>query len=252
MCIDSRLEMSRQNFYQEEIEQSMRAFSDICVDDANKLAELYLKGEQLGITIDQSEVRKQFKELEELIKSIALSQKHHQHIITTSNQAESERREFESSISSVADLTNFEEVNTNLATRLDAFKPAKRRVVEDSAGFIREAMDAIKSAEDRLKRSRGSIEVVDNSQESVMRKKNLICPLTKKQFVNPVANKFCGHNYEKDAIENAIRQSERAFLCPYNCANERPVELSHLQPNDEISALLSRTGRLDNDDDESD
>ena len=232
--------MARNSFHSLEIEQSMRALCKLCVDDANRLAEWLLKGERIGVPINQSEIKKQFRELEDILKSISLSQKKHDYIVQESENADAQRREIEQEITSHEDLSKFDEVEQNLANRLEAFSASKRRRPgEEIQADIKNALEAIKSAEGRVKRSRGSIELVSGCESLTIAKHNLICPLTKKQFVNRVLNQFCRHSYEKEAIENAIANSDRGILCPYNCNNKRAIQLSHLLPDEEKLAALN-------------
>jgi len=68
---------------------------------------------------------------------------------------------------------------------------------------------------------------------------NTKCPYTAKEMVNPVQNKLCGHNYEKDAIITFINQKGPRARCPVGgCKNEQPLHEDQLVEDRELKQYI--------------
>ena len=227
--------------FSDSVLQSMKSLAHFCVEDANKLAEWHLRGERAGVQIAQSQVREQFKELNDILNNLQMISLQQNFFNEQTTKADEARRQLEADVDNLEDLKLFEDIGNDLKTNLDGFVLPKRK--SHPAAFLKNAMDSVKSAEMRLKRTRDSLQVVSGNTLST---EEHFCPFTKKKFVDPVMNQFCFHNYERQAVEELISSnSERHIRCPYNCKNKRGIELEHLIANERLKKLVNNEGEDD-------
>ncbi|XP_053377926.1 uncharacterized protein LOC123528457 isoform X1 [Mercenaria mercenaria] len=84
----------------------------------------------------------------------------------------------------------------------------------------------------------------DMDVEMTQEKVNTRCPYTGMEMVYPVRNKHCGHNYDKDGIQQYIKQRKKKAKCPLGgCSNEKPIEMSDLEENKELKRYIERMNR---------
>lgn len=85
----------------------------------------------------------------------------------------------------------------------------------------------------------------DNMDEDIViaqaPEESIICPLTRKQMVQPVRSKKCNHSYGKTAIIQHIRSRPRAKCPVVGCANV--VTEKDLEPNSSLAFRIKRLER---------
>lgn len=85
--------------------------------------------------------------------------------------------------------------------------------------------------------TQGSDEDVEMTEEKV----NTQCVYTGMEMVHPVRNKHCGHNYDKEGIQQYIKRRKEKAMCPRGgCLNEKPLEMSDLEDNKELKRYIER------------
>lgn len=70
------------------------------------------------------------------------------------------------------------------------------------------------------------------------------CPYTGMDMVNPVTNKHCGHNYDRDGILEYVSKRKNKARCPLGgCTNEKPIVMSDLVDNAALKKYIERMNR---------
>eukprot|EP00105_Crassostrea_gigas_P009268 XP_011424153.1 PREDICTED: E3 SUMO-protein ligase NSE2 [Crassostrea gigas] len=70
---------------------------------------------------------------------------------------------------------------------------------------------------------------------------NTRCPYTGKDMVNPVTNKHCKHNYDRDGIYYYIKIKKNKAKCPVGgCMNENPIKKEDLVENKELKRYIEK------------
>ncbi|XP_055997156.1 E3 SUMO-protein ligase NSE2-like [Ostrea edulis] len=70
---------------------------------------------------------------------------------------------------------------------------------------------------------------------------NTRCPYTGKDMVNPVTNKHCEHNYDREGILHYIKTKKNRAKCPVaGCMNENPIQKDDLVENKELRRYIER------------
>lgn len=69
------------------------------------------------------------------------------------------------------------------------------------------------------------------------------CPISQAEMADPVKNKICGHNYEKKAVAEIMRQ-RRGAKCPVTgCHNKQSLAQKDLVENRELKSYIERRNR---------
>ena len=225
------------------IEQAIshvRRIAQHCVDDANQLVDLHLEGERLGVPIHQPTVKKQFAELNDILKRLKAQDHRISYMLSEIPNEELALRNVQSEISSPDELPALFRLETKLESKFEAMKKkkTKQRTSSMNTDYLKSATDAVDAAWNKLKRTANDLEIVGNEDEFC--DQSIICPFTGKMFVNPVMNQLCRHTYEKDAVEQLLTTADRPLMCPYNCRSKRPILLEHLLENKKMKRFLRR------------
>ncbi|XP_041361325.1 E3 SUMO-protein ligase NSE2-like [Gigantopelta aegis] len=70
------------------------------------------------------------------------------------------------------------------------------------------------------------------------------CPYTGQDMVHPVTNRHCGHNYDRDGINEYIKRRGKRAKCPVTgCANTVPIEAADLEDNKELKRYIEKMNR---------
>ncbi|KAL5013466.1 hypothetical protein ScPMuIL_007736 [Solemya velum] len=73
---------------------------------------------------------------------------------------------------------------------------------------------------------------------------NTRCPYTGKEMKIPVRNKICNHNYDKDGIQQYMKNRGRKAKCPVSgCGNTKPVDAGDLEENKELKRFIERKNK---------
>jgi len=82
---------------------------------------------------------------------------------------------------------------------------------------------------------------VDDDLAITQSKLNTRCPYTGQEMVDPVKNTHCGHSYERSGILTLISHRGQRARCPVSgCANEKALQESDLQTNDELKRFIEK------------
>eukprot|EP00055_Hartaetosiga_balthica_P005340 m.15513 g.15513 ORF g.15513 m.15513 type:complete len:213 (-) comp4487_c0_seq1:265-903(-) len=73
---------------------------------------------------------------------------------------------------------------------------------------------------------------------------SLKCPLTTKEFVNPIQSKKCGHTFEASAVESYIARKGK-FNCPVQGCKHREVSLRNISTDFRSDKRMRRLLNLD-------
>ena len=236
----------------EQATSHIRRIAQHCVDDANQLADLHLEGERLGLAIHQPTVKKQFAELNDIIKTLKAQDHRISNMLAEIPNDEMALRNVQAEITSPDQLAALFTLETKLDSKFEEMKKKKRkqRTTSMNTDYLKSASDAIDMAWHKLRRTANDLEILGNENE--FSEESIICPFTGKIFVDPVMNQFCRHTYEKEAVEQLLATAERPLSCPYNCRNSRPILLEHLLENKKMKRFLRRQNNDDIDDEDED
>ncbi|XP_061183216.1 E3 SUMO-protein ligase NSE2-like [Saccostrea echinata] len=70
---------------------------------------------------------------------------------------------------------------------------------------------------------------------------NTRCPYTGKDMVNPVKNRHCEHNYDREGILHYIKTKKNRAKCPVSgCMNENPIQKEDLIENKELKRYIDK------------
>jgi hypothetical protein len=91
--------------------------------------------------------------------------------------------------------------------------------------------------------SGGSAVADDDDDDVIMTQEEvgMKCPYTQQVMKWPVCNKICGHNYERDAIQEFIQRKKGNAKCPYaGCANLVPLRMEDLTENTQLREHIKK------------
>ncbi|XP_072029944.1 E3 SUMO-protein ligase NSE2-like [Amphiura filiformis] len=94
--------------------------------------------------------------------------------------------------------------------------------------------------------SEATEQTLGEDEDFVMTQAEIVtkCPITQQEMKDPVKNKLCSHNYEREAI-TAMLKNRRSMKCPVSgCSNNRHVQNKDLEDNKDLKKYIERKNRM--------
>ncbi len=176
----------------------------------------------------------QLLDLKETIKDYALMEQDLQQYVETIKQVKSQ----------VQELSIDEQMNINVPelierALIDAQGCMDKAVSHTKIDELKEKLWQYKNAGETMVPS-ATEETDDDDVVMTQCQVSTKCPITKREMVDPVTNKYCQHTYDRTAIMQMMENRKNA-LCPVSgCGNKTPLIKADLVENRQLKKYISQ------------